>query len=178
MAELKLQDLSPILRKDWEIDIPNAARFAVKLGYISKELQIPTVRVYENELKLKNGFYLELVNWESAPYDESKRVLYFYKYNPAWQMLYKSTSKNSYLIPISDLTVFKETITTQVELPTQKEIIIEKELEDPPMSTMTLRDYIAIHLQLAVSSKSWINDLIVIKNGNNTSHSGCCSRNN
>lgn len=179
MAELRTHELVPIYRKVWETELYNNAKFLVKLCYISKELNVETVRLYDNELKVIDGAYIELVDWNSDFYNKAKRVLYKYHYVSDWKERYVATSKNSYLVPVSELTKVTEIFTnpTPCELQ-EKELIIEKELEDPPMSAMTLRDYVAVHLQLPVSSKSWINDLIVMKNGNNTSHSGCCSRNN
>lgn len=42
----------------------------------------------------------------------------------------------------------------------QKQVVIVSELDDLPMSAMTIRDYIAIHTGNPVSAKQWINDVV------------------
>jgi len=196
MANLDTKSLIPVYILDWEqyfkllkIDKP---KFVVRLCYKSKELNEETISFFESEVKSENNIYIELVDWNCNSYHSDKRVLYKLEPNPNWKEDYVSVRTNSYLVPLTKLTTCSEKIfktfdldndrinSVQDELPELEEIKIEQEFEDPLVSLMTIRDYITIHCGIPVSTKSWLNDLI-IKNGRkeiNSPHSNCTCRNN
>lgn len=119
--------------------------------------------VFPSELKLQKDIYTEQIDHDGDSEDES-RTLYKWPYDPDWANIYTPVTKEGeksvswYLIPVSDLVVVS--IAKKDEI---KETILE--LGDPdidlPMDQMTIRDYYAIHHQVPVSLKKWLNALIL-----------------
>lgn len=165
MANLEIKKLTLEAKPFWEdyfkkYILTDNYKFSVKLCYDSKELKELCVRLYDNELELKNGIFIELIDWDEQYFEHPQRKLYKYNYDQNWETKYPKGSNSSYVIPIKDLVLCSETtnITQKEEL--QEEIKIEQEVYDPPMSTMTLRDYAAIHLAIPCSQKEWLNKII------------------
>jgi hypothetical protein len=110
----------------------------------------PKISLFANELK--DDFYCQIVT-QGQPLD---KVITIYKvpYNPDnlnrdYDIMAKD-SNTEYKKYIFDLTEIK---------PVYK--LEEKEKEDAPFSSMSMRDYVCIHTGVPESSKAWVNRLIM-----------------
>lgn len=119
---------------------------------------------FQSELRVGKDVYTEKVSKDYESEDPT-RTLYMWKYNPDWKTAYQtkpfghSSNPNDvfYLIPFSEfqpVTPPKETVNFGLMNPD----------EDAALSDMTLRDIAAILLEVPVSRKEWLNQIIKKKN--------------
>ena len=131
--------------------------FYPKIPYMAGN--VPVIGLYRSELeKTKEEVFIELINREYEPREE-KRTLYRYKYNPQFKEKFSLAPggySDRYNVPINALEVVCR---THVELP--NDLLSEENVEDCNMTQMTCRDWASLLLKKPISTKSWLNELIV-----------------
>jgi len=161
----------------------NKSDFNMKTPFTHKGKVV--VSLFVNEFEKPNGYYIELIDADLNPTDPD-RTIYRLPYTEDYLKKYekdekKSSSKEKYLVPLSDFTkmnrqsatILKENYLNQFEnknvnmldsyVAFEKEVNSTKAISntiDAPVSDMTIRDYITIHTGKPVSLKKWINDLV------------------
>lgn len=138
--------------------------FIPKLAYVPKGKTEKHLAFFPSEMEQKADTYTEFVSSEYISEDPERR-LWKLEHNPHYEEEYDKTEPHRisgyprYLVPIGELTeiTLKETA--------QKEITFDEEgkgdpAEDLPMKDMTIRDYMAIHMRVPCSDKSFINETI------------------
>lgn len=137
------------------------ALFFPKLAYRPEGKEERHISFFVSELRRGSDIYTEFVG-SNCDSEDPDRTLWKWNYNPHWKEEYDNTEHLDngpvrYLIPVSEL--------VKVEAPkiskTSKQIsLMDFDLDDSPMSEMTIRDLAAILWKQPVSSKDWLNDLI------------------
>ncbi len=145
-------------------------KFIPRLCYMHKGQKI--VGFYPSEIKGEQDIYAEFCDRNDVP-EDPERTLYKWKYNAHYEEEYETsephpvTGDKRYLIPVDELLIVKNLhihpVTTHAleeNSPEVAELVISEDL-DVPYSQMTLRDYAAIKWRKPVSSKRWLNELIM-----------------
>ena len=134
--------------------------YNVKLVFLNNNRKV--IGVFPNEFKKEKGFYLEFVDKQLNPTDTERTV---YKLNPSenYESVYNLLSTGSYAVPIDELEPVN--IRRSAAYPPEftinlNDLRANRELEDDPLSRMTIRDLAAILWQSPVSNKQWLNNLI------------------
>jgi hypothetical protein len=146
--------------------------FQMKMPFYDKQAR-NVVGIFASEFKKEKGFYIELITKEFEPADEN-RTVYRIPYNSSFEEEYEMNERGSYLVPLEELRVVNPSSiaisgpSALLDQPKSKTTAPKPSvtykapapIEDAPYSEMTIRDYYAIHTGKAVSTKTWLNELI------------------
>ena len=150
-------------------------KFIPKMAYVPKTGDERVISFFPSEIMGGQDIYTEFVSRELVP-EDSERRLWKWHFNPEYDTEYAKTEKHpatghqQYLIPVAELIdvaelhlgVKKEPEPLQEEQgQLELKIPTEGDLEDAPLSEMTLRDKIALDYKLPVSNKQWVNKIII-----------------
>ncbi len=129
--------------------------FVGKLVWKPAEYNEKYAQFFENELSRKQDIYLEFTNKELEPEDRLRR-LYVLRHNPYYDREYirRYEGDDKFLVPISEF----EEVTLKIDRSTDFDIIDPN--DDIPISSMSVRDLVAIMTKSPVSRKDWLNELI------------------
>lgn len=133
------------------------------------------VSFFYSEISKGQDIYLEFTDRNNVPEDPD-RTLYLWKFNPHFEEEYEKTEPTEgtghirYLVSIEELKVIKK-YSPEAAITTEKEIKLKPALDfslpnpetDPPINEMTIRDLAAIILGKPVSTKEWLNMIILSK---------------
>lgn len=117
------------------------------------------VKLDQTELSRERSLFIEYVTSEyniGTP-NLTNRQLWRMEYNPEFETEYQEESKvypKMYNIPIEEFTL------VDYKSVSPEQITTSKDDEDAPFKEMTIRDYLAIHKEIPVSNKPWLNALI------------------
>ena len=150
------------------------ALFYPKMAYVPAGSDVKIISFYPSEVGKGEDIYTEFVSRDYSSEDPDRK-LWKWKYNPHYKDEYDTAEPHAvtgdirYIVPVDEL---QEIIVVapwepQPEEEEKEEIAsvdFDAALPDPdqdaPVSDMTMRDYAAIHLNKAVSRKSWLNEII------------------
>ena len=151
-------------------------KFIPKMAYVPKTGDERVISFFPSEIMGGQDIYTEFVSRELVP-EDSERRLWKWQFNPEYDTEYAKTEKHpatghqQYLIPVAELIDVAELhlgVKKEPEPPKEEEkgqlelkMPTEGDLEDSPLSEMTLRDKIALEYKLPVSNKQWINKIII-----------------
>lgn len=136
------------------------AEFIPKMAYVPKGMHEVHIGFFPSELTKAVDIFTEFVNKDLQPEDKT-RQLYMWKYNPYWENEYPQVNNGSYtwcMVPVSELYKVSDlTAGTSLSVTNDFEIA---ELNDAPISELSIRDLAAILLKKPVSNKKFLNDII------------------
>ena len=150
-------------------------KFIPKMAYLPKTGDERVISFFPSEIMGGQDIYTEFVSRELVP-EDSERRLWKWQFNPEYDTEYAKTEKHpatghqQYLIPVAELIDVAELhlgVKEAPEPPKEEErqlelkMPTEGDLEDAPLSEMTLRDKIALDYKLPVSNKQWVNKIII-----------------
>jgi len=122
------------------------------------------IGMFRSELeKPDENVYIETINLSYEPLDK-RRTLYRLRYNPYFKEEYEHVGNDRYNVPMEELEIVwqlpEETSVDTAQLP----LLYDAEImEDNNLTQMTIRDLAAILLRKPVSSKTWLNELVMAK---------------
>lgn len=158
------------------LGVPDAV-FIPKMAYKPAGKDEKHLGFFPSELGKEADIYTEFVSRENNS-EDPERTLYKLRHNPHYATEYEQTlpktpgetSSIRYLVPVSELVVVdSDRILGNQGAPVQNIQTQQTQFEsfpiidpetDPPFSTMTLRDYAAIHMKTPQSNKEWLNVMI------------------
>lgn len=122
------------------------------------------IGMFRSELeKPDENVYIEVINLNYEALDK-RRTLYRLRYNPYFKDDYEHVGNDRYNVPMDELEIVwqlpEETATEALQLPL---IYDTDSIEDNNLTQMTIRDLVAILMRKPVSSKSWLNELVIGK---------------
>jgi len=122
------------------------------------------VFLYPTELEKGDDVYIEFTTRHYLP-STPERKLWKWKFNPNWKTLYPVVpGRDHRLVPFSEFTeVSFPTGSKYWDAPEDKrfELPVPGDEQDCPMKEMTMRDYMAIHMRIPVSLKTWLNKIVI-----------------
>lgn len=137
------------------------ALFFPKLAYRPEGKDEPHISFFVSEIRRGADIYTEFVG-SSCDSEDPNRTLWKWNYNPHWKEEYDTTEGLDngplrYLIPVSELVKVELIENFNME---SESLLNDFDLNDLPISEMTLRDFAAIIWKQPVSTKPWLNNLI------------------
>jgi hypothetical protein len=157
----KVQELKKFHQATFDALGKPDAEFIPKMAYVPKGMQGLHLGFFASELSRGVDFFTEFVNKDLSP-EDPERKLYLWKYNAYWQEEYQEAQSGSYtfiMIPVSELYV--------VDIPDKKvgmkaptNDFVISDLNDAPISDLTIRDLAAILLKKPISNKEFLNEII------------------
>lgn len=165
----------------WKNELENITNpyFAAKLCYEDKDLKEKCIRVFESELNVQSGIYVEFFDWKGEP--DTERTLYYLPHNPEWKTLENDYERRvsqsgkivSFAVKINNLEKY-----CVKDLEDTLESINFTEEEDWHFSTMTIRDFYCIINQVPMSNRKQLNELITKGiEWKKEKKSSCCQQN-
>lgn len=122
------------------------------------------VGIFPSEFAKSKGLYFELVNRELEP-TNPERTVYKIGPNNFYEDEYIAHEKGSFMVPLEELQeVVKYAAPGRFNPGPSRNLaasVPNIPEEDAPFSEMTIRDYMAIHTGKPVSTKQWLNNLII-----------------
>jgi hypothetical protein len=120
----------------------------------------PVIFLFPTELEKGDDVYIEFTTREYIP-STKERKLYKWKFNKDWRKIYPAVDGSDHrLVPFKE---FEEVLDPRQPSDGDQRfpLPVPGDEEDAPMKEMTMRDYMAIHRNLPVSLKPWLNTLII-----------------
>ncbi len=141
----------------------SSAEFIPKMAYVPKGMHEMHIGFFPSELTRGVDIFTEFVNKDLQPEDKS-RQLYMWKHNPYWENEYPQVNNGSYtwcMVPVSELYKIDLSVSDFKDTPKAKLSDFEiAELNDAPISELSIRDLAAILLKKPISNKQFLNDII------------------
>jgi hypothetical protein len=164
------------------------AKFIPKMAYVPKTGAERIIALFPSEIMGGEDIYTEFVSKQNVP-EDPERTLWKWEFNPDFETAYEksephpATNHRRYLIPVTELINVVEArnkkLADNPEAATPEEVqpeldfvepTVEKkppmlvdsieELDDAPLTEMTIKDRAAIEWKMPVSDKDWLNELI------------------
>jgi len=167
------------------------AIFIPKLPYKVTPDSERIIALFFSEISCGRDVYIEFADTDNVPMDP-ERTLYKWPFNPEFETEYEKSEPMAsghvrYLIPVNELLKVADlhqkkqpepepskkinNIQLKLKIEPVKEVIediplvnILSELEDSPLSEMTMRDKLAIEWLEPISKKEWLNKVILEHN--------------
>ncbi len=136
--------------------------FIPKLAYIPTGKSEKHLAFFLSEMQQKADTYTEFVGSTYISEDPERR-LWKLEHNPHFEDEYDKTEPHPisghrrYLVPVGELIEIKQEGVEQLFSILED---IDTNTKDAPMGTMTIRDYMAIHMRTPCSTKAFINEII------------------
>jgi hypothetical protein len=120
------------------------------------------IGMFRSELeKPDENVYIETINLNYEALDK-RRTLYRLRYNPYFKEEYEHVGNDRYNVPMEELEVVWQLPEEPSNETAQLPLLYDTDtIEDNNLTQMTIRDLAAILLRKPVSSKSWLNDLVM-----------------
>ena len=134
--------------------------FIPKLAYKPTGKSEKHLAFFLSEMQQKADIYTEFVSSSYISEDPEER-LWKLEHNPHFETEYDTTEPHPisghrrYLVPIGELIEIKRLSAKQVTMFETDPNVLDESMKD-----MTIRDYMAIHMQTPCSTKAYINDII------------------
>lgn len=149
-------------------------KFIPKMAYVPHGGSELVIALFPSEISGGEDIYTEFVSSDYDP-EQEDRTLWKWEYNEFYDEEYERTAPHPvsghcrYLIPAAELIKVAEAhgkVEKKEEVATKEESTINFNEwpvtdGDDPIGTMTIRDKCAIDWKKPVSSKAWLNELIV-----------------
>lgn len=153
----------------------NETDFTIKKVFRHEGVIVVPIMGYE--FAKPKGLYFEVVKGDYSGFADENRTVYRLPNSEKEEAIPDPVYEDRYLVPLEVLRVVDphsvaiskdaavisgDTILKKMkeESPSTMKIFSTKVTEDAPYSDMTIRDYVAIHKGIPVSSKEWLNELI------------------
>lgn len=119
------------------------------------------IGMFRSELeKPDENVYIEIINLSYEPLDK-RRTLYRLRYNPHFKDEYEHVGNDRYNVPMEELEIVWQ-LPDEPSIDTAQLALYDPEnMEDNNLTQMTIRDLAAILLRKPVSTKPWLNELVV-----------------
>lgn len=116
------------------------------------------VGIFPNEFRKKNGFYFEMIDTYLQPLD-ADRKLYRVVPRENYENVYEMTKKGTFAVPLDEL----EEVVLPIMDQAAPEYVFKTFMDDTDehYAKMTIRDFAAIVQWKPVSTKDWINKMII-----------------